>query len=87
MANIKSAKKRVRKIARQTAVNASRKSRIKTFVRKVHEAIEAKDKAKAQEAFKAMQPELMRGATKGVIKKNTVSRTLSRLSARIKTIA
>ena len=87
MANTKSAQKMVRKIARRTEVNKARRSRVRTFVRKVEEAIAKGDKAAAAEAFKAAQPELHRAATKGVIHKLTVSRKLSRLSSRIKAIA
>ena len=87
MANTKSAKKMVRKIARRTEVNKARRSRMRTFVRKVEEAIEAGDKAAAAEALKAAQPEIMRAAGKGVIHKNTSARKVSRLSARVKAMA
>ncbi|NQY40032.1 MAG: 30S ribosomal protein S20 [Henriciella sp.] len=87
MANTKSAKKMVRKIATRTEVNKTRRSRMRTFVRKVEEAIEAGDKAVAAEALKAAQPEIMRAAGKGVIHKNTSSRKISRLSARVKAMA
>ncbi|WP_448203707.1 30S ribosomal protein S20 [Azospirillum sp. sgz302134] len=83
MANHKSAEKRIRQTARRTEINRNRVSRIRTFVKKVETAIESGNKAEAAEAFKAAQPELMRGASKGVLHKNTVSRKLSRLSARI----
>lgn len=86
MANHKSAEKRIRQTARRTEVNGARVSRIRTFVKKVEAAIDSGNKAEAQEAFKAAQPELMRGATKGVLHANTVSRKLSRLSARIKSL-
>ncbi|MEO5338219.1 MAG: 30S ribosomal protein S20 [Magnetospirillum sp. WYHS-4] len=84
MANHKSAEKRARQTARRTAVNRDRLGRIRTHVRKVEEAIAAGDKAKAQEAFRAAQPEMMRGTQAHVLHKNTVSRKLSRLAARIK---
>lgn len=84
MANTKSAKKMVRKIARRTEVNKSRKSRIRTFVRKVEEAVAAGDRAAATTALKAAEPEIMRGVTKGVLHKNTASRKVSRLAARVK---
>ena len=84
MANTKSAKKMVRKIARRTEVNKSRKSRIRTFIRKVEEAIAGGDKAVAVEALRVAQPEIMRGVTKGVTHKNTASRKVSRLAARVK---
>ena len=84
MANTKSAKKMVRKIARLTAVNKSRRSRVRTYVRKVEEAISSGDKAAATVALKAAEPEIMRGVTKGVLHKNTGSRKVSRLAARVK---
>lgn len=86
MANHKSAEKRIRQTERRTAVNSARKSRIRTFVKKVELAIAGGDKSAAADAFKAAQPEMMRGVTKGVIHANTVSRKLSRLSARIKAL-
>ncbi|MDP3738351.1 MAG: 30S ribosomal protein S20 [Hyphomonadaceae bacterium] len=84
MANTKSAKKMVRKIARRTEVNKSRRSRVRTFVRKVEEAVAAGDKKAATTALKAAEPEIMRGVTKGVLHKNTASRKVSRLAARVK---
>jgi small subunit ribosomal protein S20 len=84
MANTKSAEKMVRKIARRTEVNKSRRSRIRTFTRKVEEAILGGDKAGAVAALKAAEPEIMRGVTKGVVHKNTASRKVSRLAARVK---
>lgn len=84
MANHKSAEKRARQTLRRTAVNRDRIGRVRTFIRKVEEAIASGDKTKAQEAFRAAQPEMMRGAQTSVIHKNTVSRKLSRLAARIK---
>ena len=66
MANTSSAKKMVRKIARRTAVNKSRRSRVRTYLRKVEEAISAGDKAAAETAFKNAQPELHRAVNKGV---------------------
>lgn len=86
MANHKSAEKRIRQTARRTAVNSARKSRIRTFVKKVETAIASGDKAAAAEALRDAQPEMMRGASKGVMHANTVSRKLSRLSARIKAL-
>jgi small subunit ribosomal protein S20 len=83
MANTSSAKKATRKIAARTAVNKSRISRIRTFVRKVEEAIASGDKSAAEAAMKAAQPELARGASKGVIHRNTVSRKISRLTKRV----
>ena len=86
MANTTSAKKRVRRDARKTDINAGRRSRIRTFIKKVEAAIDAGDKDGASAALKAAQPELMRGVTRGVYKKNTASRKISRLSQRIKAI-
>lgn len=87
MANTTSAKKATRKIAARTAVNKSRRSRMRTFVRKLEEAIAAGDKTAATEAFAQVQPELMRAASKGVLHKNTASRKVSRLAQRVKAIA
>ena len=87
MANTRSAKKMVRKIARRTEVNTARRSRVRTFVRKVEEAIASGDKPAAQAALRDAQPELMRAVTKGVMHKNTTARKVSRLSARIKAMA
>lgn len=86
MANHKSAEKRIRQTARRTEVNRARISRIRTFLKKVETAIASGNKAAADQAFREAQPELMRGATKGVLHKNTVSRKLSRLSGRIKAL-
>jgi small subunit ribosomal protein S20 len=86
MANTSSAKKATRKIARRTKVNRNRIGRLRSFVRKVEEALASGDKAAATEAFKAAQPELMRAASRGVIHRNTASRKISRLAARVKTV-
>jgi ribosomal protein S20 len=86
MANIKSAKKRALQSAKRASINHSRTTRIRSAVKKVETAIAAGKKDDAAAAFKAAQPELMRGATKGVVHKNTVSRKLSRLSKRIKAL-
>jgi len=87
MANIKSSKKRARQTPKRTAVNRNRMTRIRTFVKSVEEAIAAGDKTAAATALRAAQPEMMRGASKGIVRKGTVSRKLSRLSARIKALA
>ena len=87
MANTPSAKKAARKIARRTAVNKSRRSRVRTFLRKVEEAIASGDQTAAAEALKNAQPELARGVTKGVLHKNTVARKMSRLASRVKAVA
>ena len=87
MANTPQSKKRARQTERRTAVNKTRRSRIRTFLRKVEEAIASGNKDAAVDALRAAQPELMRGVTKGVFHKNTGSRKMSRLSARVKAIA
>ena len=87
MANHVSAKKRIRTTLRKTDINKSRRSRIKTFIRKVEDAIESKDAKSAMDSLKAAQPEIMRGVTKGIFHKNTASRKISRLSSRIKSIS
>ncbi|SFR00572.1 30S ribosomal protein S20 [Poseidonocella sedimentorum] len=86
MANSPQSKKRARQAERRSAVNKARRSRIRTYLRKVEEAIDSGDKDAATAALRAAQPELMRGVTKGVFHKNTASRKLSRLSARVKSI-
>ena len=86
MASNATAKKRIRQIERRTVVNRSRVSRIRTYVRRVEDAISEGDKVNAQAALTAAQPEMMRGVTKGVAHRNTVSRRISRLSARIKSM-
>ena len=86
MANTSSAKKATRKIARRTRVNGNRVSRVRTFLRSVEEAIDSGDKEAATTALRAAQPELMRAVTRGAMHRNTVSRKISRLSARVKAI-
>ncbi len=86
MANSPQAKKRARQNLRRYEINKARRSRIRTFLRKVEEAIASGDREAASEALRAAQPELMRGVTKGVVKKNTAARKMSRLSARVKAI-
>ncbi len=86
MANTTSAKKRVRRNERKTAINSSRRNRIRTFLKKVEIAIENGDKDNANTALKEAEPELMKGVNRGVFKKNTATRKLSRLSQRIKAI-
>ena len=86
MANTPNAKKAVRKIAARTAINKSRRSRVRGFIRRVEEAIASGDQAAAQAAFRAAQPELMRAAGKGVWHKNTASRKISRLAHRVNAI-
>ncbi len=86
MANSPQAKKRARQNEARFAVNKMRRSRIRTFLRTVEEAIASGDQKAAAEALKAAQPELMRGVTKGVMHKNTASRKMSRLASRVKSI-
>jgi small subunit ribosomal protein S20 len=83
MANTRSAKKMVRKIARRTERNKSRVSRVRTFLRKVEEAIASGEKQSAAQALRDVQPELMRAAQKGVLHKRTASRKISRLAKRV----
>lgn len=87
MANTRSAKKAIRKIERQTRVNRARRSRMRTYVRLVEEAIEKGDKQAAAEAFKSAEPEIIRTAARGVIHKNTAARKVSRLSRQIQKMA
>lgn len=84
MANTSSAKKMVRKIARRTAINKARRSRMRTFVKKVELAIAAGNQTEARDALRAAESEMMSAVSKGVIHKNTGSRKVSRLSARVK---
>ena len=86
MANHKSAKKRIRRNANRAEINKSRISRIRTFLKRVETAIASGDKRAAKTALKEAQPELMRGVSKGVLHKNTASRKMSRLSAKVKTV-
>jgi small subunit ribosomal protein S20 len=86
MANTASARKRIRQTEKRTIRNRARRSRVRTFLRKVEQAISGGDKTQAQDAFRAAQPELHRAVTKGVFHRNTVARKLSRLSARIKAL-
>jgi small subunit ribosomal protein S20 len=87
MANTRSAKKATRVSARRTVINKNRLSRLRSSVRTVEEAIAAGDRARAETALKAAQPELMRGAQKGVVHKNAAARKVSRLAQRIKKLA
>ena len=86
MANTPQSKKRARQNDKRQAVNKARRSRIRTFLRKVEEAIASGDKDSAVAALRAAQPELMRGVTRGVFHKNTASRKMSRLAARVKAL-
>jgi small subunit ribosomal protein S20 len=86
MANTIQSKKRARQNEKRYAVNKARRSRIRTYLRKVEEAIASGDKEAAAAALRATQPELMRGVTKGVFHNNTAARKMSRLSARVKAL-
>lgn len=86
MANHASSKKRIRRNDRRAEINGARRSRIRTFVKKIEMAIGAGDVQQAEAAYKVAQPEIQRGVAKGVVQKNTAARKLSRLSARIKAL-
>lgn len=87
MANTASARKRIRQNERRAERNQARKSRMRTFIKKVETALAGGDKAVAVEALRLAQPELQRAVGKGVVHKNTVARKISRLSARVKALA
>jgi small subunit ribosomal protein S20 len=87
MANTPQSKKRARQNERRYEVNKARRSRIRTYLRKVEEAIATGDASVAAAALRDAQPELMRGVTKGVLHKNTVARKMSRMSARVKALS
>ncbi|MGR3272891.1 30S ribosomal protein S20 [Thalassococcus profundi] len=86
MANTPQSKKRARQNETRFTINKARRSRIRTFLRKVEEAIASGDKDAATTALRAAQPELMRGVSKGVFHKNTASRKISRLASRVKAL-
>ncbi|MCB1353550.1 MAG: 30S ribosomal protein S20 [Rhodobacteraceae bacterium] len=87
MANSPSSKKRARQIERRTEVNKSRRTRMRTFIRRVEEAIASGDHGAAAEALRAAQPVIMRSVSKGIVHKNTASRKVSRLAHRVKALA
>jgi small subunit ribosomal protein S20 len=87
MASHKSAEKRARQTERRTAVNIARRSRVRSSIKNVEEAIKSGDKQAAASALRAAQPEIQRGATKRIIPKNAAARRVSRLAARIKAMA
>ena len=87
MANTASARKRIRQTETRTARNQARTSRMRTFIRKVEAAIASGNKTAAADALRVAQPEMQRASGKGVVHANTVSRKLSRLSARIKQLS
>lgn len=84
MAHHKSARKRIRRNGRRQAINMARRSRVRTHLRKVEDAISGGDQEAARAALRAAEPEVMRGVKAGIIKKNTGFRKISRLSARVK---
>lgn len=86
MANTPQSEKRARQSEKRFAVNKMRRSRIRTFLRRVEEAIASGDQAAAAAALKEAQPELMRGVSKGILHKNTAARKMSRLSSRVKAV-
>ena len=83
MANTEQSKKRARQAEARYAVNKARRSRIRTFLRKVEEALASGNQTAASEALRNVQPEMARGVTKGVLHKNTVARKMSRLASRV----
>ena len=83
MPNIASSRKRVRTTAKRTEINTARKTRVRGYIRKVEEALATGDKAAAQAALRAAEPEIMRGVSKGILHKNTGSRKISRLTKRV----
>jgi len=87
MANTSSAKKAVRKIERRTAVNRARRSQMRTYVKKVEEAIASGNADDAKSALAAAEPLMMRAAQKGIVHKNNASRKISRLTVRVKALA
>jgi len=87
MANTASARKMTRKIAKRTAINRNRRSRMRTYVRKVEEAIASGNQQDALAALRTAEPEIMRAAQKGIVHKNNASRKVSRLAARVKALA
>lgn len=86
MANTVQSAKRARQSETRFAINKARRSRIRTFIRKVEEAIASGNQEAAMAALRAAQPELMRGVTKGIVHKNTASRKISRLASRVKSL-
>lgn len=87
MANSPSSKKRALQTERRAQINKARRSRMRTFLRKVEEAIAGGDQAAAAEALRAAQPEVMKNVSKGVVHKNTASRKISRLAGRVKALS
>lgn len=86
MANNRQAKKRIRQTAARTIVNGARRSRVRSFVRQVEDAIAKGDRTVALAALKQVEPELMRGAQKGALTKRSASRKVSRLTIRVNSL-
>lgn len=86
MANTRSAKKMARKIERRTALNKARRTRMRTFVKRLHAAVDAGDQDEARNALRTAESEVMKAVSAGIIHKNTGSRTVSRLAARVKSM-
>jgi len=87
MAHHLSAKKRIRQTAKRTEINRARTSRIRTFIKKVEQAVASGDRESAEQALRIAEPEIRRGVNKGVFKLNTASRRISRLSKKVNTLA
>jgi small subunit ribosomal protein S20 len=83
MANTPQARKRIRRNARRAEINGARRSRIRTFIKKVESALESGSRAEAEAALRAAQPEIMRGVSRGVLHRNTAARKISRLARRL----
>ncbi len=87
LAHSRQAKKRVRQTRRRTITTRARLSRVRTYITKVETAIAGGDQEAAREMLRAAQPEVMRGVSKGVIKRNTATRKISRLARRVKAMS
>lgn len=87
MANTRSAKKMTRKIVRRTELNKGRRTRMRTYVKKLHAAVAAGDATEARDALRTAESEVMKAVSYGIIHKNAGSRTVSRLSARVKAMS
>lgn len=86
MANTPQARKRIRRNASRAEINGARRSRIRTFIKKVESALDSGRRDEAEAALKAAQPEIMRGVSKGVLHRNTAARKISRLARRLATL-
>ncbi len=87
MAHHRSAKKRIRQTIKRTAINRTRTSRIRTYIKKVEQALASGDHEAAAGALRAAEPEIRRGVAKGVLKLNTASRRISRLTRKVNHLA